>query len=502
MKVLLLNPLVKWDIDFKYEKYHIRSGSRWPHSGVKKKNAAAHYLPFPFFLGYSAALLNRDGFEVYLVDAVAADINEGELLGIIKKIKPDLIFYEPTILTSQYDINFAYKIKSIYKDTSIALGGPYVTVFDKKIIKGNRIVDFILKGEYEFLLLNVAKYLRDNVDIKSGIIYSKEGEIIDSGEPVLIDDLDRLPSIDRDMFPLQERPNPGIYWDGFCQNYPAYQIQASRGCPYRCYFCLFNQVMYRNGKYRTFSVGRVVDEMEMIKEQYKAKEVYFDDDDLTINREFVLNICSEIKNRKLEFKWSCMADAINLDEELIKTMADSGCIGIKFGVESGSDKVIREIGKPIDLKKVIKVIDLCAKYGIKTHATFIFGLLNEGREDLKISTAYIRNLKADSIQISIAVPYPGTRFYDIAQDDILLNPSSCYSYDGKNGSRKDSTCREGVNLNSLRSKTMLMWFLKKWLSPFLCSRNMKIFFRTLRGMGIKMFITKLYAVLIDESRNG
>ncbi|MDP8253404.1 MAG: radical SAM protein [Candidatus Kaelpia aquatica] len=493
MKVLLLNPLVKYDIDSKYEKYYIRSGSRWPHSGVKKKNTLAHYLPFPFFLGYSAALLNRDGFKVHIVDAVAADIGEEDLLDIIKKVKPDLVFYEPTILTSQYDIRFAYKIKSVYGDMCIALGGSYATVFAKGIIEDNQAVDFILKGEYEFSLLNVARHLRDNVEIKSGIIYSKEGEIIDSGESILIDDLDRLPYPERDLFPLNEKPNPGIYWDGFCQNYPAYQLQASRGCPYRCYFCLFNQVMYNSGKYRTFSPQIVVEEMEMIKRRYKAKEIYFDDDDFTIDRRFVLDLCSEIKNRKLELKWSCMADAINIDEELIKTMADGGCIGIKFGVESGSEKIVKEIGKPIDLKRVIKVINICAKYGIKTHATFIFGLLNEGREDLRVSAAYIHNLKADSIQISIAVPYPGTRFYVMAQEDKSLKFNS---YDGKG-----AVYREGINLSKLRSKTILIWFLKKWLSPFLVLRNMNIFFRTLRGMGIKMFIIKLYVVLIDELKN-
>ena len=309
----------------------------------------------------------------------------------------------------------------------------------------------------------------------------------------MIDDLDRLPYPERDLFPLNEKPNPGIYWDGFCQNYPAYQLQASRGCPYRCYFCLFNQVMYNSGKYRTFSPQIVVEEMEMIKRRYKAKEIYFDDDDFTIDRRFVLDLCSEIKNRKLELKWSCMADAINIDEELIKTMADGGCIGIKFGVESGSEKIVKEIGKPIDLKRVIKVINICAKYGIKTHATFIFGLLNEGREDLRVSAAYIHNLKADSIQISIAVPYPGTRFYVMAQEDKSLKFNS---YDGKG-----AVYREGINLSKLRSKTILIWFLKKWLSPFLVLRNMNIFFRTLRGMGIKMFIIKLYVVLIDELKN-
>ena len=498
MKVLLLNPLVKYDLDSRYEKYYIRSGSRWPHSGVKKKNTVAHYLPFPFFLGYSAALLDRDSFEVFLVDAVAADISEGELLDIIKKIKPELVFYEPTILTVQYDIDFAYKIKSIYKNTSIALGGPYATVFNKKIMEDNQVVDFILKGEYEYLLLNIARYLRDNEEIKSGVIYSKDKKIIDSGESIPVDCLDSLPYLKRDMFPLKERPDLDIYWDGFCQNYPAYQLQASRGCPYRCYFCLFNQVMYNNGKYRTFSAERVVDEMEMIKERYKAKEIYFDDDDFTIDRAFVIDLCSRIKNRNLKLRWSCMADVISLDRELVKTMADSGCIGIKFGVESGSNKIVQNIGKPVDLKKVIKVINICAEYGIKTHATFIFGLLNEGREDLRKSAAYICNLKADSIQISIAVPYPGTRFYAIAQKDGLLESNG---YDGKGGSWKGPTCRGGINLNSLRSKTILIWFLKKWLSPFLFVRNINIFFRTLRGMGIKMFIVKSYAVLIDELKN-
>jgi len=104
MKVLLINPSCKQDINKKYERYYIRSGSRWPHSGVKIKGTIPHYLPFPFFLAYSASLLKEAGFDVHVIDAIALDISEATLLERIEAIEPQLVFYEVTTPTIDYDL--------------------------------------------------------------------------------------------------------------------------------------------------------------------------------------------------------------------------------------------------------------------------------------------------------------------------------------------------------------------------------------------------------------
>jgi radical SAM superfamily enzyme YgiQ (UPF0313 family) len=502
MKILLVNPCFKTNLSQKYEKYYIHSGSRWPHSGVKKKGNLPHYLPFPFFLAYSASLLRENGFEVYVLDAVALDLSQEDFLEKVKEINPDLFFYEVTTPTCNYDLSLARILKKIFPQSILVLGGPHSTIFGKEILKDYNFIDFILKGEYEFSLLSLVKLLREGRrDFPLGIVYRNNGEVIDSGYPSLVEPLDLLPPPARDIFPSNDHPNPTCYWDGFCQLFPAIQMHTSRGCPYRCYFCLYNQVIYNNGKYRTFSPMRVVDEMEGVIRKYNAKEIYFDDDDFTINRKHVLSICNEIIKRKLKIKWSCMADAINLDEKMIERMKESGCIGIKFGIESASHRILRSIGKPVNLEKVKKVTKLCLKYRIKSHATFSLGLLNETNDDVKKTLKFASSLDVDSIQISIATPFPGTKFFQIVEKEGFLRSKDWELYDGKVYEIVSHPYLDWKKVSHMRKKALFIWLIKNICSPFKFGRRFYIFSRSLSGMGIRFFVKTLFSFFIDEAKN-
>lgn len=283
MKVLLANPSCKEDINRKYERYYIRSGSRWPHSGVKLKGIIPHYLPFPFFLAYTAALLKEASFDVYVIDAIALDISEENFLERIQKINPHIIFYEATTPTIDYDLYLAEKIKN-FADPIVIIGGAHASFFASQIVKDNESIDFILKGEYEWTLLDLLKSIKEEkANFPLGVVFRDENKIVDKGYSNSIYPLDKFPFPLRDIFPSNDSPNPTIYWDGFCQERPALQMQSSRGCAYRCYFCLWNRVIYNNGKYRTFSAKKVVDEMQEAMTKYRVKEIYFDDDNFKRN---------------------------------------------------------------------------------------------------------------------------------------------------------------------------------------------------------------------------
>ena len=501
MKVLLANPPCKESLNRYYEKYFIRAGSRWPHSGIKRKSQLPHYLPFPFFLAYAAALLRNDGFEVEVIDAVALDISLQLFKDMVMEIKPDVILFETTTPTIDYDIALIREIKAKI-DTQIVLTGTHASTFGVLLMREVKEIDYILFGEYEFTFLDLSSRISQNksLDDVKGVIYRNKDEIISTERAPLIDPLDTLPFPARDIFPSNKNPNAKIYWDGFCQNWPVIKMHASRGCPYSCSFCVWNQVIYGNGKYRTFSPARVVDEMEYVIKEYAAKEIYFDDDDFTINRKQVHAICQQIKERNINVKWSCMGDAINLDEETIRLMASCGCVGIKFGVESGSKQVLRQLGKPVDLEKVVRIDDLCYKYGIKSHATFTIGLLGETRHSLEETHKFVKKLNSSSIQVSICTPFPGTRFYEEVKSKGFFKDSSWDQFDGK--------AKETINYPGLSAKEMeefrriifRSWFLNKLINPLWLFRQMKILLRTMRGLGLRFFVTQVVTVLEDEWR--
>jgi radical SAM superfamily enzyme YgiQ (UPF0313 family) len=286
-----------------------------------------------------------------VIDAVALQYTKEEFLDKLATKNSDFVVIEIAPFSINDDVYISKMLKMKNKTSVVVAVGPFVPLLIN-YIKEKNIFDYAINGEYEFAVVELIKCLEKNkvVDIKGVINLKKDNFELTYTE--LIKPLDKLPLPYREIFPSNENPNINLYWDVFCQLRPAVQMHTSRGCPYRCYFCLWNQVVYRNGKYRTFSVNRVVDEIEYIIKNFDTKEIYIDDDDFTINKNHVRGICEEIIRRKLNIKWSCMGDAINLDEELVYLMAKSGCIGIKFGVENAHYEVLKKLINLLIYKKL------------------------------------------------------------------------------------------------------------------------------------------------------
>jgi len=256
--------------------------------------------------------------------------------------------------------------------------------------------------------------------------------------------------------------------------------------------------MYSNGKYRTFPASRIVDEMESLKRLYGAKEIYFDDDDFTILAPQVEAIAGEISARGLDIKWSCMGDAVNLSRELVEKMAASGCVGIKFGVESGSPRVLKSLGKPLDLEKARQVTDWCGAVGIRTHATFSLGLPEDDMESLLETLKFLEDFNADSIQVSICTPFPGTRFFRKAEAEKLLKTVDWEKYDGKAG---DVLKHPRVDLGAvekLRVRAVRRWLLRRLVSPSWLAKQVRYSFRLLRGLGPAFIWSQLRSVVEEQ----
>ncbi|MBU2577745.1 radical SAM protein [Patescibacteria group bacterium] len=495
MRIFLANPPCRIKIDSKKERFFVRAGSRWPFSTVKKPENLPEYIPFPFYLAYTAALLEKEGYEVIVDDGVATNQTEKEFLDNVLKTSPQVILFETSTPTINYDLKLVKRIKKLLPDIVVCLAGTHATTFFKEILKESKEVDFVFLGEYEINFTKFAVALKKDKDfeINDGIAFKKDGKIFFS-EPKLIDPLDRLPFPARHLFPNNQNPNPAVYWDGFCQNKPSIQMHASRGCPFRCNFCLWNQVMYRNGKYRYFLAKRVVDEMEEVVKKYRAKEIYFDDDTFTANKKQVLDICREIKQRGLKISWSVMGDAMVTDKEMVEAMADAGCIGMKFGVESGNQKILKHIEKPVNFEKLLEFTDWCAKRRIKTHATFTFGLSGETKETVKETMDLAKKLDVDSVQFSITTPFPGTRYYEEVKRKKGLQAKKWADFDGSSTSI--------VRFEKLPTKEVVIfyknasrrWLLHKLTQPFWVKRQISNLNRLRKGQGIKIIFKKTLRV--------
>lgn len=485
MKVFLANPACRINIGGGKEKYFVRAGSRWPFSTTKKIKEKPEYIPFPFFLAYTAAILEKKGHEVIVDDGVATNETETELLKRIKFEKPDILLFEISTPTIDYDLCLVKKIKKQNPKTVVCLSGTHASVFPREILNKNQLVDSVFLGEYEINFADFVECLSKSQSFESvdGIAFRRNTMTI-VNKPQLINPLDKLPFPARHLFPSNNNPDPTLYWDGFCQYKPSIQMQASRGCPFRCNFCLWNQVLYQNGKYRMFLPKRIVDEMQQAVIKYGAREIYFDDDTFTADKTLVLEICEGIKKRNLKVFWSVMGDAMVSDEEMVVAMAKAGCIGIKFGVESGSKEILRKIGKPIDFGKVKKFAGWCSENRIKTHATFTFGLLGETKESMEQTLDFAKELDVDSVQFSITTPFPGTRYFEQLEKENRLTSQKWEDFDGSSSSVVKFENISQQYLIEFCRKASGRWLVVKLTDFSWLKRQMLNMLRQAKGQGV------------------
>lgn len=347
-------------------------------------------------------------------------ITYNEIEERIKELKPNIIGVSCTTPQISSAEKIFSMIKRIDKNIITILGGPHASVRPKECI-ANSDIDFLVIGEGEYTLLELIQKLengeKDFDDIK-GIAYKKDKEIIITDRRSLIENLDELPFPARHLVPMEKYFEANYFNNVFKKRWTS--ILTSRGCPYGCNFCTIRLSMGR--LWRRRSPENVVNEMELIKKNYKVDEIFFVDDNMTLIKERVEKICDILIGEKMKIKW-CTPNGIRadtLDEKIMKKMKMAGCVSISVAPESGNQYVVRKIiGKNLDLNSVENAIRLARKVGIDTFAFFVIGLVGETRENLNDTINFARKLLSlgvHSCHFNIALPYYGTELYAKAKE--------------------------------------------------------------------------------------
>jgi radical SAM superfamily enzyme YgiQ (UPF0313 family) len=274
------------------------------------------------------------------------------------------------------------------------------------------------------------------------------------------------------------------YRDGFNQLEPAFDMHATRGCPYRCNFCVWVQVLYADGQHRRRDVDDIIDEMLELRDRYGAREIYFDDDNFTANRRFVKEFCAALERRQVDIPWSVLADAIALNDGLLEVMAHAGCIGVKFGLDSADAEVLRTTNKPLRVSNVEPLVAAASRLGVKTHMTMVVGLLGETRESLERTFTFACGLDIDSIQISMATPVPGTRFYaEVVQSGALVL-ESWDQLDGYSSAVLDYELLPREEIEQFMRDVQSRWLRARLRHPRWVLRQLRYLNRLRRASGV------------------
>ena len=373
----------------------------------------------PLGLLYLAAYLRRDGFEVTVIDAHRENIRASRLGPRLPDRSPDLVGvtgYTPGGPAEAYEV--ARLCKHRYRRARVVAGGPHVSAVPEEAL-ATGVIDYVVRGEGEQTLLDLASG-RDFSEIE-GLSYIRDGKVVHNADRRPLPDLDQLPL---PAYDLLDPRNYGVTL-GRARRYPAASIVMSRDCPYSCHFC---QAGRRGKSFRSRSAENVLAEIELLHRQYGIGEFAFQDDVLTSNRKNLMALCELLPQRGLDIEWSCLSRVDAVDGEMLRSMRAAGCRQIGFGVESGSDDMLRSIGKNTTVSQAREAVRFAQEADLEVVTYFILGLPGETKKTLEETFQLSRDLKPDYSLYNILIPLPGTEIYQRAQGEGRLTTSDWRRY--------------------------------------------------------------------------
>ncbi|MFH1575335.1 MAG: radical SAM protein [Candidatus Nealsonbacteria bacterium] len=405
MKVFFLNPPF------------IGKFSRTSRSPAITRGGSIYY---PFWLAYAAGVSDREGFEVQLLDAPAEGYSLEEVKRKILQFNPQLIVIDTSTPSIYSDIKTAEELKNVLPNAFVVLVGTHVSALAEETLKLSGKLDAIAKGEYDFTIKNLAYCLKNNDDLKKvdGLVFRQDNKIILNQPRALIENVDELPFASQ----VYKKYLDIKKYFFLISDYPMVMMITGRGCPFRCFFCVYPQT-FHSRKYRFRSPKNVVDEFEYIaKELPEVKGIGIEDDTFTANPQRTKEICQLLIKRGVKIRWYCNVRP-DLDLETMKWMKKAGCQLVTVGFESATQQILDNIHKGIKVEQIKEFVNNAKKAGILVHGCFIAGNPGETKQTLEKMLKFAKTLNCDTMQFYPLLVYPGTEAYFWAQKNNYLSTS-------------------------------------------------------------------------------
>lgn len=399
MKVLLVNP----------PRYNGIPVIREERCEITERHSV---LP-PYSLLQIASILRQDGHNVSLIDANGDDVSLGDVKHELSRRVFDVLLFRFTPTTFDWDMKVADHAKT-ENERVWTVGICFtLTSLPRQVLNEAPSLDIYVTGEYEAVTPLLVQSLDDGVDLTEvgGIAYRENGTIRANTESPTIDSYDSLPL---PAYDLLDGLDP--YFINTRAGRPFTILYSSKGCPFDCVFCTV-----AGTRYRRRSAESVLAELRYLKENYGIRTVSFFDETFTLDKKRVVDLAAGITRESLDVIWYCNTRVNLVDVELLRIMKEAGCRGISYGIESGSDMILRRASKGITVEQGKNAIRWAKKLGIKTYCSFIFGLPGENWRTVQDTIDFVGETLPTSAQFNVCVPYPGTALWDSLQKNETSN---------------------------------------------------------------------------------
>jgi radical SAM superfamily enzyme YgiQ (UPF0313 family) len=384
----------------------------------------------PLGLGYLATALLKRGYEVVILDAHAERLDMQSVIKRINEVDPDVL----GITMFSTDVSVVDKISEIIKrnrpNTITLAGGPHPSSAPYEVLNQLKWIDYAFQGEGEISVPKFIDCLTSKKDITGwankipGLIYRTEKGII-CNEPIFYENVDSF-----------GHPPWGTVLDLslYHKFMPTFQartmksapIVVTRGCPYRCTFCVGYKISGR--KMRSRSLESVISEIKLLYYKFKVEEILITDDNFIHNSSFVIEFCKSLIENNIKIKWT-MHNGIRLNsltEEILPWMKKSGCHSIVLGIESGSQKILNNMKKGLNLNLIREKVSLVRRCSLPIHAFFILGYPDETIEDIMKTKQLALELDLVGATFSLFCPLPGSEITEQLKSEKKIEYSSLH----------------------------------------------------------------------------
>lgn len=359
----------------------------------------------PTDLMYLASIAEACGFEAIIRDYSQGGNFEADL----KEFQPNYLVANIATPTFKSDMMAVQHAKEIVPNIcTIVKGAPFLT-YNTNTIYENPFIDYVIIGEAELTLKDILDGVPDNEIL--GICYRENFQPVKTEKRPFNENLDALP------FPARHLVDNSIYRRPDNGKVQAV-IKVARGCPFHCFFCLATPVS--GTKVRKRSPENIVAELKECVEKYNIRNFLFWSDIFNLDREWTLELCQKIIESGLKITWSSNTRADTMDDEMAKMMYKSGCRLVSIGVESGSQKMLDNIGKKITLDDIRNTVKILKKNKIKIYNYYVIGLPWETEETVEETIKFAIELDSNFISFYTATPLPGTKYFAYAMLNKLV----------------------------------------------------------------------------------
>lgn len=366
------------------------------------------YTTFPSGLAYIAAALIKRGYKVYVIDLTLEDVDYGDFSNRIKKFNPHII----GISALSYEYYQVKKLSAYLKTVipcKIILGG-HLASFNYDLILKRTNVDICVLGEGELTIVDLLENLSSLEKVK-GVAYRDEGKVIVNGPRELIRDLDTV------SFPAYELFDINKYSEFLMRDiymphrylskkstHRKMTLVGGRGCPFSCDFCskMFTTIRRRN-------IDNIIEEIKYLKGRYAIDIFGFQDELLFLNKNYIYEFCQKIK--ALEVNWYGDARIDIVDRDMLEMFTKSGCLTISFGVESGSEKILKNMNKKITPAQIEKTIKNTLEVNLTPGMGLILGYPGEDINTVQETIDLFKRIGYPGIRFRYITPYPGSPLY-------------------------------------------------------------------------------------------